>query len=82
MKHGDWTEWYPSGKARSSGKYVQNQPDGKLAFWYEDGSKWAIKTFAKGQKHGAWLEWDQAGKLVKSEKYDKGELVTQQASKQ
>ena len=75
-REGPWAEWYENGQVKSKGVYKDDQLDGAIWFYYEDGKQWALNCYSKGVRHGRWAELDRDGKLTRDQMYNGGVLVS------
>jgi uncharacterized protein len=63
-KEGPYTEWYPNGQVRSTGHYKNDDLNGEINYWFEDGKPWAVNNYFRGSPVGHWIEWDRDGNVV------------------
>ena len=63
---GFYIEYYPSGKVKIVGHYLENNTE-----------KWSIRFITKKfcKRDGVWLYYDESGRMTKIEKYKNGELI-------
>ena len=73
LKNGFYQEWYPDGKPKSKGKYLNNTIISNWTFWYENGEKEEEGTFKKGKKDGLWTTWYEEGQKRYEVRYENGE---------
>ena len=48
-RQGPWAEWYENGQVKTKGVYKDDQLDGPVWFYYEDGKQWAIELLLQGR---------------------------------
>ncbi|MGC4091321.1 MAG: hypothetical protein QM756_26270 [Polyangiaceae bacterium] len=51
---GTWTSWFPDGKRRAVGPYVDDKPHGAWKIYFPSGNLAAIGLFARGVRQGQW----------------------------
>ncbi len=56
-KHGQWTEWYPTGEKRAEGNYQLDEPHGKFTWWFTNGQQAIEGNYESGKRHGHWTWW-------------------------
>ena len=61
LKNGLYQEWYPDGKPKSKGKYLNNKRVHNWTSWYENGQKSGIVTYKDGIANGLHALWSQSG---------------------
>ncbi len=71
-KEGDWKYFYPDGKVKSSGKYVNNLEAGKWNYYYNDGKTEQTGVFKQGKADGLWQWYYADGSLKREEEYYEG----------
>ncbi len=76
MMHGEWTGTYLSnGKLAYKGKYVEDEPDGKHVWYYDNGRKMLEGKYVMGKKQGDWKRYDRQGNVIFSITYKDGKIV-------
>ncbi len=75
LKHGTWTEWYPSGNKKTEGQYDHGVAIGRFAWWYDNGQKQAEVDYQNGVLGGTWITWHPNGLKESQAEYRNGELV-------
>jgi len=71
-KHGNWTDFYPSGKVKAKGKYKNNKRIDDWQFFYESGTIEQIGAYDNGKMNGEWKWYFDTGKLLRQEKFENG----------
>jgi len=66
---------YEDGSLQYEYRFVNDEPAGKHAFYYRNGSRKFYEYYVKGVKHGDQYYWDYNGKLLKEETYKNGKLI-------
>jgi antitoxin component YwqK of YwqJK toxin-antitoxin module len=61
VRHGKEAEWYPDGKDRLTGQWVEGSREGKWAAWHENGKKWVEGSFRRNRAVERWSYWDSDG---------------------
>lgn len=68
MKHegniSNSTVYYPSGKVKGTGKYIDQKKDGQWDYFDEDGNKRAVEHYVKGKKDKKWESYFPDGKIA------------------
>ncbi len=75
LKHGAWTEWYPSGNKKTEGRYDHGVAVGRFTWWYENGQKQAEVDYQNGALGGTWITWHPNGLKESQAEYREGELI-------
>ncbi|MEI6157499.1 MAG: PKD domain-containing protein, partial [Atribacterota bacterium] len=63
IRQGMETSWYPSGKKKSQGEYLNGQKEGVWISWYENGSQGQKGSYRQNGKEGIWTKYYQNGKI-------------------
>lgn len=70
------TYFFKTGKVKASGKYVNDQMQGKWTFYREskgdDNHLWQIGNFLNNQKHGHWQRYSRSDEIEYDETFNKG----------
>jgi uncharacterized protein len=61
LKDGQWKSFYPDGKMRFKGNFVQGNPDGQQLWYYEDGKPKEEQYYRMGLKQKTWKKFDEEG---------------------
>ncbi|MCA9100093.1 MAG: hypothetical protein KDA63_03025 [Planctomycetales bacterium] len=61
MRHGAWTEWYPTGHEHLTGNFQNDVQVGTFVRWYQNGQMMAEGDFSDGKPHGHWTFWHSNG---------------------
>lgn len=67
---GEWKTYYPDGKVKSQGTYVEGKKDGKWVYYYPDGKKEQEGKFKNNVLSGQWLWYYHNGQLKKEEYFN------------
>jgi antitoxin component YwqK of YwqJK toxin-antitoxin module len=76
VRHGEHTEWYPSGRKRSYRTYIDGRPVGRQARWHENGQRaWQRDELRTEDGHVLWFEqtWGERGELSSEQQHRDGE---------
>lgn len=65
--------WYPDGRERFEGHYVEGRPDGLHTAWSESGQKISERSYRQGQLDGKRQVWDPDGHLLQVAEYRDGQ---------
>ena len=60
--HGDFKEYFDTGKLKTTGKYENNKKVGVWEAYHVDGGKMTLERFKDGKRHGWCIGWDKKGK--------------------
>jgi antitoxin component YwqK of YwqJK toxin-antitoxin module len=74
-KHGDWTDFYDSGKKAALHRYDNGVLEGAFTQWYASGAKMRTGTYRAGKHHGVWTVWYATGRRQGDYEYDDGKTV-------
>jgi len=72
VKQGLCTEFYKAGKRKAETSYVENAPQGRYSFYYEDGSKAMEGELKAGKRNGKFTEWHPSGRVKIDASYKDG----------
>ncbi|MEM8893954.1 MAG: toxin-antitoxin system YwqK family antitoxin [Bacteroidota bacterium] len=61
--HGSYRQFFLDGSIATSITYVENQPEGKASYYYENGNPKMIGSFSKGKTAGLWEYYFESGQL-------------------
>jgi antitoxin component YwqK of YwqJK toxin-antitoxin module len=75
LRHGAWTEWYPSGHEHVTGNYQNDVQVGTFIAWYENGQIQAEGDFSDGKPHGHWTFWHANGQRHAEGIFQNGERI-------
>ena len=56
--------YYPEGKLRSKGNYVQGNPDGEHTFYYAEGKVKEEQYYKMGIREKTWKKYDEDGNTL------------------
>ncbi len=62
QRHGEFKEYFDSGKLKISGAYENNKKVGVWDSYHVDGGKMAMERYKKGQRHGWCIAYNKKGK--------------------
>lgn len=62
-KEGIWKHYYPNGKLKFEGSFLEGYPDGKHKYYFSNGRIRRIENYAAGNKVGKWKKYDEEGNL-------------------
>ena len=62
-RDGVWKEYYSDGKLKFVGSFIDDTPNGKHIFYWEDEKKKAEGTYVMGKREGEWRHYDTNGSL-------------------
>ena len=71
-KQGEWKYYYPDGKIKSKGKYLNNRKNGKWTFYFQDGSYEQKGRYKNGKLSGDWTWFFENGNIKREEHYYNG----------
>ena len=74
VKHGLWTEWYPTGR-RLQETYKNGLLDGSVSLFYNNGQKEWRYTYNNGVLEGRYTKWFENGKTEVEGFFEFGEPV-------
>ncbi|WP_336515350.1 hypothetical protein [Pollutibacter soli] len=77
LLHGNFTEYYESGKIKKTGMYINGLREGMWEEFSENGVK-AVGTYHHGYPNGEWRYYDESGKLLKWRRFDHKGRTTEQ----
>lgn len=77
LLHGNFTEYYESGKVKKTGVYINGLREGMWEEYAENGIK-AVGTYHHGYPHGEWRYYSEAGKLLKWKRFDNKGRVSEE----
>jgi antitoxin component YwqK of YwqJK toxin-antitoxin module len=69
LLHGNFTEYYESGKVKKTGVYLNGLREGMWEEYTTAGIK-AVGTYHHGLPNGEWRYYDETGKLLKWKRFD------------
>jgi antitoxin component YwqK of YwqJK toxin-antitoxin module len=58
--------WYPNGKRKIEGNYLEGKKHGLSTMWHLNGAKWKEQTHQDGKPSGTWRIWNDNGELQES----------------
>jgi uncharacterized protein len=64
LKDGQWKSYYPSGKLRFKGGFVQGNPDGQHLWYFEDGRPKEEQYYKMGLKQKTWKKFNEDGVAI------------------
>ena len=59
-----WKSYYPEGKLKFKGNYVQGNPDGQHTFYYENGRVKEEQYYQMGIREKTWKKFDEEGNTL------------------
>lgn len=71
-REGDWQDFYPGGKIRAKGKYINNLRDGKWEFYFEGGGIEQVGNYKIGKENGVWKWYYETGEIFIEEEFYNG----------
>lgn len=71
-KQGNWVDYYPEGKIKAKGKYINDLRDGPWLFYFRNGKIEQKGNYKNGLPHGEWIWYYQNGNILREEEYSKG----------
>ena len=75
IKHGWYSEWYPSGRPANAGAFEDGLRIGVWTRWYPSGKKRVQAEFRRGLQHGKLMSWDEQGNQLGEQLFKDGALV-------
>lgn len=75
IKHGWYSEWYPSGRPANAGAYEDGLRIGVWTRWYPSGKKRVQAEFRRGLQHGKLMSWDEDGNQLGEQLFEDGSRV-------
>ncbi len=67
VRHGPYRAWYPDGRIKIEGQFVEGDKSGRWTFWHGNGlwdgkgQKKEEGEFRAGKEHGVWTRWYSLG---------------------
>ena len=61
LKDGQWKSYYPDGKLRYKGNFVQGNPDGQNLWYFEDGRVKEEQFYRMGLRQKTWKKFNEEG---------------------
>lgn len=67
VRHGPYRAWYPDGRIKIEGQFVEGDRSGRWTFWHGNGlwdgkgQKKEEGEFRAGKEHGLWTRWYSLG---------------------
>lgn len=77
LLHGNFTEYYESGKVKKTGVYINGLREGMWEEYAENGVK-AVGTYHHGYPHGEWRYYSEEGKLLRWKRFDNKGRVSEE----
>lgn len=71
-RSGEWKDYYPDGKLRATGNYIDNLRSGKWTFYYHNGRIEQQGEYIKGKENGIWTWYYDNGNIWREESYFNG----------
>ncbi len=71
-KSGKWKDFFPDGKLKDEGKFINNQKEGKWTFYFENGKTEQYGMYTNGKESGEWKWFYHGGQIWKEEEYMNG----------
>lgn len=71
-REGVWKEYYPNGKIRAIGNYLNNQRSSKWTFYYQNGKIEQTGEYLRGRINGIWTWFYEDGTVSREESYFNG----------
>ncbi len=59
-----WKSFYPDGKIRFKGNYIQGNPDGQQTYYYENGRVKEEQFYRMGIRQKTWKKYDEEGNTL------------------
>jgi hypothetical protein len=78
VRHGDYRAWYPDGRLKIAGAFVEGQKSGRWTFWhgnglpYARGQKKEEGEYRAGRESGRWTRWHSLGTEREEGEYREG----------
>jgi uncharacterized protein len=69
---GNWEFFYPSGKTKAKGNYVDGKRNGEWVFYFESGKIEQKGTYQAGKIQGTWTWFYESGAVLRTEEYNRG----------
>lgn len=64
LKDGIWKSYFPEGKLKFKGNFIQGNPDGQQIFYYENGKVKEEQFFQMGIREKTWKKFDEEGNPI------------------
>jgi antitoxin component YwqK of YwqJK toxin-antitoxin module len=71
-RDGLWKEYFPGGILRFSGSYIDDNPNGKHYYYWENGKMKEEGNYIMGKREGEWLKYEFEGNLFLKLYYKNG----------
>ncbi|GAB5417785.1 MAG: hypothetical protein Crog4KO_24660 [Crocinitomicaceae bacterium] len=75
MLHGDYVEYFVTGRTKLRGKYVNNRQDGAWEEFHLNGKRAMTLRYDDGKKHGYQIAYDESGKRLGEVFYYNGHML-------
>jgi len=63
LRDGQWKGYYGDGTLQYEGKFVEDNPDGKHIYYWENGAKKDEGFYVMGKKEGEWFKFNPDGTI-------------------
>lgn len=64
LRDGLWKAWYPNGKLKFKGVFIQGNPNGEQSYYYEDGRLKEEQNYDMGIRDKTWKKYDEEGTVT------------------
>lgn len=71
-RNGIWKHYYDNGQLKFEGNFLDDYPDGKHVFYWENGKIMEERTYVMGKAEGTWKKYDENGVLFLYTDYKHG----------
>jgi antitoxin component YwqK of YwqJK toxin-antitoxin module len=61
MRNGEWKSYYPDGKLSFEGNYIDDNPNGRHTWYWDNGNRKDEGKFIMGRKDGDWITFNYDG---------------------
>jgi antitoxin component YwqK of YwqJK toxin-antitoxin module len=71
-KQGEWISYYPDGKEKSKGFYIDDKKSGTWTYFFNNGMTEQTGKYSNGLPDGQWRWYYETGQILRDEFYRKG----------
>lgn len=82
LQHGEFKEYFDGVNLKARGRYVDGQLEGRVAYFYPNGTEVAAGYYRNGKKNGPWIYKTESGKIREKELYRDGVLAGEKETRE